>query len=70
MPALAAPVRPWAAPDGTADSPGGRPTLDELLGSAWEELGAGDTTACVVCGGAMDPQPDGGRCRDCGSALS
>jgi hypothetical protein len=70
MPALAAPVRPRTANERPAGGSGERPTLDELLGSAWEELGGGLPVACVVCGGGMDPEPGGGRCRDCGSALS
>ena len=55
---------------------GGRPTLDEVVSSAWEGLSARTTVPCPVCAGEMSPlpAPDGGaaraRCRDCGSELS
>ena len=71
MSALATPVRPQAAPDVSTEGPGGRPTLDDLLASAWEGLGAGVQVSCLVCGGSMEPEPGGGgRCHGCGSELS
>jgi hypothetical protein len=60
----------WSAERGEA-------TLDDLLSGAWEGLSAaGSSTACPVCGGALQPRWSagagvvGGRCRDCGSELS
>ncbi len=54
-----------------------RPTLDELLVSAWEDLRAAQATDCPVCGGTMRSRrgagPAGGTtgaCGDCGSVLS
>ena len=50
-------------------------TLDELITSVWEGLGAGRAVACPVCGEEMNPQygvharPIGGRCPMCESAL-
>ena len=56
---------------------GGGATLDDLLSGAWEGLSAAaSSTACPVCGGALQPRWSagagvvGGRCRDCGSELS
>ncbi len=52
------------------------PTLDELLGSAWEGLSAHRIVACPVCGGEMKPTysahalPVGGTCTGCGSTFS
>ena len=61
----------------------GRPTLDDLIGSAWEGLAAREVVACPVCGGelrhelrhprAVEPTNVPafiGRCRDCGSVLA
>ena len=51
-------------------------TLDRLLVGGWESLSGHATTACLLCGGAMEPtygvhpRPIGGRCRDCGTTLS
>ena len=52
--------------------PDGRPTLDEVVSSAWAALAWGAPAACPVCDGAMTPQPESSaaRCRDCGTALS
>lgn len=58
------------------DRPGGEPSLDELISGVWEVLTARQPVGCPVCGGEMEPQyaahsrPIGGRCGDCGSALS
>ena len=49
---------------------GGGPTLDDAVVGAWEGLTAHVAIACPVCGGAMRPRPDGGRCEDCGASLS
>ena len=55
---------------------GGRPTLDDVMSSAWEGLSARATVPCPVCAGELAPLParDGGaatgRCRNCGSELS
>jgi hypothetical protein len=55
---------------------GGRPTLDDVISSAWEGLTARTTVPCPVCAGELHalPAADGGavtaRCRDCGSELS
>ena len=55
----------------------GAETLDELVSGAWEGLIAGASpTACPVCEGVLEPRWSagagvvGGRCRDCGTALS
>jgi hypothetical protein len=59
------------------DEDDGGATLDDLLSGAWEGLtAAASSTACPVCGGALEPRWSagagvvGGRCRDCGSELS
>lgn len=54
----------------------GELTLDELLVGAWERLTGRAAVECLLCGGPMEPEhsahalPVGGRCRDCGTALS
>jgi hypothetical protein len=54
----------------------GEPTLDELLVGAWERLTGRAAVDCLLCGGSIEPDysahalPVGGRCRDCGTALS
>jgi hypothetical protein len=54
----------------------GRFTLDAMLVGAWEDLRSGQTAACPVCDGVLEPRfaagprPVAGRCRDCGSTLS
>jgi hypothetical protein len=51
-------------------------TLDDVLSETWDGLLAGAHASCPVCGGAMAPRWSagagvvGGRCRNCGSALS
>jgi hypothetical protein len=68
-------LRLGAAPPDRMRPAGGEPTLDDVLVSAWNELGAHRTVSCPVCHGAMaprygsEPQPVGGRCRDCDSTL-
>ena len=71
MPALLAPGRP-THPRREADAGcGGRPTLEEMLDGAWEQLRSGLSVTCPLCGGRMEPEPGGaGRCRDCRTALS
>lgn len=52
------------------------PTLEDVLCGAWEDLIAHRTATCPICTGAMAPRYGsgasavGGRCRDCGTALS
>jgi hypothetical protein len=61
----------------------GRPTLDDLIVSAWEGLAVSKAVACPVCDGELRPElrhpravePGGtapiiGRCHDCGSVLA
>jgi hypothetical protein len=51
-------------------------TLDDLLSHTWDALVAASPASCPVCGGAMAPRWSagagvvGGRCGNCGSALS
>ncbi len=59
------------------DGPGGEPTLDDLLVSAWEGLAVHGTVICPACESQqMRPEygaharPIGGRCTSCGSKLS
>ncbi len=58
------------------DGVGGGPTLDDALSGAWEGLGAHAVVACPVCAGRMRPRYGagpaalGGRCEECGTALS
>jgi ribosomal protein S27E len=59
------------------DRPGGEPSLDEVISSAWEVLTARRAATCLVCGsGLLEPQygaharPIAGRCSSCGSTLS
>jgi hypothetical protein len=58
------------------DHPGGEPSLDQLLVSAWQGLSGRRVVECPVCGAEMAPEysagslPIGGRCRGCGSTLS
>ena len=53
-----------------------RPTLEDVLSGAWEDLVAHRTATCPICDGAMVPRYGsvpfavGGRCRDCGAELS
>ena len=58
------------------DAMGGEPTLAELLARAWERLAEHGTSACPVCGEAMEARFGAhartidGRCAACGSTLS
>ncbi len=85
MAAMAATAERSAAPADTAVVCGGEPaapvsgsgeTLDRQLVAGWELLLRRNETACVLCGGTMEPRygahalPIGGRCRDCGTTLS
>ena len=54
-----------------------RPTLDDLLVGAWEDLCAAHAADCPVCGGTMLSRRGAGpaagataACEDCGSSLS
>jgi hypothetical protein len=55
---------------------GDGPTLDDLLTGTWDALAAGQTAACPVCAGPMQPRyaagpiPVGGRCGRCATELS
>lgn len=50
-------------------------TLDEVIVTLWEELGADQTVVCPICGADMRPEYGvharaiGGRCSTCGSVL-
>lgn len=52
------------------------PTLEQLIGGTWSELGLRAVAACPMCGGRLQarwgagPAPVGGRCDDCGTELS
>ena len=46
-------------------SDGGRPTLEQLLGRAWEGLHAAGAAECPVCAGRMRAA----GCADCGAQL-
>lgn len=52
-----------------------RPTLDDVLTSAWEGLSSDRAVSCPVCRGRMAPRYGsgsgavGGRCTSCGSVL-
>ena len=70
MPALAAPPLSARLERLPSEDSDGRPTLEEVLGSACESLHAGLCATCAVCGGRMEPEPGGGRCHGCGSRLS
>jgi hypothetical protein len=56
-------------------TPRERPTLEDVLTGAWEDLIAHRTATCPICAGAMEPRygsgPSavGGRCRDCKTEL-
>jgi hypothetical protein len=61
--------------DAHGDAPRGRPTLDDLVVGAWEDLLAHHPVTCPICSAAMaprygsGPRPVGGRCSGCGSTL-
>jgi hypothetical protein len=67
------PLSLFPMPAGVA---GGRPTLEDTMTSAWEDLAAGHVTCCPVCGGDLNPvaaafaTPAGGCCRDCGTVVT
>jgi hypothetical protein len=58
------------------ETPGGEPTLDEVLSGVWEGLTAHQVVDCPVCGATMEPKygahalPIGGACGGCGAKLS
>ena len=65
------------APKLFADTgPGGEPTLEEFISSAWEGLAAQHRVPCPLCGGELTAvfgahaRPAAGRCGDCGTTLS
>jgi hypothetical protein len=69
----ARPVAPHAEPALERDrGVGERPTLADVVASAWEGLAAHVAVACPVCHGELEPRAHGagGRCRSCGSTLS
>jgi hypothetical protein len=71
MPVLVAPSRSAEAEEARAVDSGGRPTLEEVLTSAWRELQAGCPVGCPVCGALMQPEPAAAaRCHGCGATLS
>ena len=50
-----------------------RPTLDELLVGAWEDLRTAAAADCPVCGGTMLSRRGAGpagACEDCGASLA
>ena len=57
-------------------APGGEPTLDEMIVSAWEGLTARRVVPCPVCTANMGPdygvasQVLRGRCTACGCTLN
>jgi hypothetical protein len=51
-------------------SDGGRPTLEQRLGRAWEGLTAAGAAECPMCGEAMERVNGVGRCGGCGTTLS
>jgi hypothetical protein len=64
---IAAPSRLEQAGEGT--------TLDDLLVTLWEGIGAHRTMECPVCAGEMRPaygahaRAIGGKCAECGSTV-
>jgi tRNA(Ile2) C34 agmatinyltransferase TiaS len=48
----------------------GEPTLEERLDAIVRTVAAAGACECPVCGGRLRREGRGGRCRDCGSALS
>lgn len=49
-----------------------RPTLDDVITTAWAAVAAGAPLACPVCSQRMDPGPNGptqATCRVCGTTL-
>lgn len=65
-----------AGPETLFDGPGGGPSLDDVLSSAWEGLAARAVVDCPMCEGELVPEygstarPIAGRCRRCGTRLS
>ena len=59
----------------TRPAPEAGPTLDDLVSRTWEVLRADVSTACLVCGGELEPRHSsgagvvGGRCRSCGTSI-
>jgi hypothetical protein len=49
---------------------GGRPTLEQVLSSAWEGLLAVGAADCVVCGAQMERTGALGTCGTCGTTLA
>ncbi len=68
------PLRPEGAGAGSSErlrrSDGGRPTLEQRLGRAWEGLLSVGAAECPMCGAAMERAAAGpGRCGGCGTTL-
>jgi hypothetical protein len=73
---------PQARPQTVRDSAsvyrraGDEPTFERVVSGVWEELVAGRTVGCPVCGSGMAPtrrgtlSPAEGGCEGCGSTLS
>jgi ribosomal protein S27E len=71
---LAERTRPRLAPRAVQRlrAPGGRPTLDDVMTSAWEGLSARLPVECPVCDAAMhafERPGSGGRCVSCAATL-
>jgi hypothetical protein len=49
---------------------GGRPTLGQVLSSAWEGLLAVGAADCMVCGAQMERSGAAAECRGCGTVMS
>jgi hypothetical protein len=53
----------------------GEPSLEERIAGAWEQLAAGQTAECPLCGDVLRPRWSagagvvGGRCDSCGTEL-
>jgi hypothetical protein len=45
-------------------------SLDAAIVGVWEDLRTRNAAPCLVCGGTMIGQAEGGACADCGATLS
>ena len=63
--------RPRIDGDQPPDEAGGRrPTLGDLVTSAWEDLLSAGSAPCAVCSEHMQLRESGGCCAGCGARLS